>query len=66
MKIDQSKNENIIKNAIFDITDLNYSQYYYNPGVPHYIYGSRKFVLKMDKTDIEKIEELYIELIYDE
>lgn len=66
MKIDESNTENTIENAIFDITDLNYYQYYYNPGVPHYIYGGRKFILKMDKTDIEKIEELYIELIYDD
>ncbi len=66
MKIDETKTKDTIDNAIFDITDLNYYQYYYNPGVPHYIYGGRKFILKMEKTDIEKIEELYIELIYDE
>lgn len=66
MKIDESKTEDSIKNAIFDIRDLNYYQYYYNPGVPHYIYGGRKFILKMEETDFEKIEELYIELIYDE
>ncbi|MDN3494201.1 hypothetical protein [Winogradskyella bathintestinalis] len=66
MKIDESKTKETIDNAIFDITDLNYYQYYYNPGVPHYIYGGRKFILKMEKTDIEKIEEMYIELIYDE
>ncbi|MEF3077385.1 hypothetical protein [Winogradskyella poriferorum] len=66
MKIEESKAKETIDNAIFDITDLNYYQYYYNPGVPHYIYGGRKFILKMEKTNIEKIEELYIELIYDE
>lgn len=66
MKIDESKTDNTFDNAVFDITDLNYYQYYFYPGVPHYIYGGRKFVLKMEKTDIEKIEELYIELIYDE
>lgn len=66
MKIEEPKAKETIDNAIFDITDLNYYQYYYNPGVPHYIYGGRKFILKMEKTNIEKIEELYIELIYDE
>ncbi|UAB82341.1 hypothetical protein INR76_06155 [Marixanthomonas sp. SCSIO 43207] len=66
MKIEESKAKETIDNAIFDITDLNYYQYYYNPGVPHYIYGGRKFILKMEQTNIEKIEELYIELIYDE
>lgn len=64
MDINNSDTKKAIKNAVLDITDLNYYQYYYNPGVPHYIYGSRKFILKMEKTDIEKIDELYIELIY--
>lgn len=66
MKMDDSNAKETIDNAIFDITDLNYYQFYYYPGVPHYIYGGRKFIFKMENTDIEKIEELFIELIYDE
>ena len=66
MGIEGKKAEEMMKTAIFDITDLNYYQYYFDPGVPHRIYGSRKTILNMDNTKVENIEELEIELIYEE
>ena len=66
MGIDGSKSEEIMTTAVFDITDLNYYQYYYDPGIPHRVYGSRKTKLSMDNTNIEHFEELEIELIYKE
>lgn len=66
MGLDRSKTEEIMKTAVFDITDLNYYQYYYDPGIPHRIYGSRKTKLNMDTNSVENFEELEIELVYKE
>lgn len=66
MGIEGKKAEDIMKTAIFDITDLNYYQYYYDPGIPHRIYGSRKTLVNMENSKVENFEELEIELIYEE
>ena len=66
MGIGEKKIEEIIKTAVFDITDLNYYQYYYDPGVPHRVYGSRRTFVNMENSKTESFEELEIELIYDE
>ncbi|WAC03009.1 hypothetical protein N7U66_05100 [Lacinutrix neustonica] len=66
MGIEGKKAEEIMKTAVFDITDLNYYQYYYDPGIPHRIYGSRKTLVNMDNSKAENFEELEIELIYEE
>ena len=66
MGLEEDKAEELMKSAIFNITDLNYYQYYYDPGIPHRIYGSRKTILNLDNTKVENLAELEIELIYDE
>lgn len=66
MGLSDSETKKSISNAFLDIKDLNYYQYYYYPGVPHYIYGSRKSILKIDDEDKTKIDEIFIELIYEE
>ncbi len=66
MGIDKKKTNEIIETAILDITDLNYYQYYYNPGIPHRIYGSRKTIVKIDGKENKQFNELEIELIYEE
>jgi hypothetical protein len=66
MGLDRNKTEEIMKTAVFDITDLNYYQYYYDPGIPHRVYGSRKTKLNMDTNSVENLEELEIELVYKE
>lgn len=66
MGIEGRKAEDIMKTAVLDITDLNYYQYYYDPGVPHRIYGSRKTLINMENTKVENFEKLEVELIYTE
>lgn len=66
MGIEGNKAEEIMKTAVFDIADLNYYQYYYDPGVPHRVYGSRNTILNMENTKVKIFEELEIELVYKE
>ena len=66
MGIEGNRAEEIMKTAVLDILDLNYYQYYYEPGIPHRVYGSRKTKLNMENTKVENFEELEIELIYEE
>jgi len=65
MGIDEKKAEEIMKTALLKISDLNYYQYYFNPGIPLRIYGNRKTLLDIDKTKVKNIDELIIELIND-
>jgi len=66
MGIEGTKAEEIMKTTVFNITDLNYYQYYYDPGIPHRIYGSRKTLVSMENTKVENFEKLELELIYSE
>lgn len=66
MGIEGSKADEIMETAVLDINDLNYYQYYYDPGVPHRIFGSRKTLIKMENNKVENIEKLELELIYAE
>lgn len=56
----------MINKSIFDINDLNYYQFYYQPGIPHRIYGARTFDLDMSTTKFKQINEIEIDLIYKE
>jgi hypothetical protein len=64
MGLNEEQVKNTIDKSIFDIRDLNYYQYYYDPGIPHRIYGSRTYELKMPNQDFTEIKEVIIELIY--
>jgi len=66
MEVNNANTKGEIENTLLDIRDLNYYQYFYYPGVPNYIYGSRKTIIKIDKINIEKINELFIELFFEE
>lgn len=63
---DKTEFERVLDNTLLDIKDLNYFQFYYNPGIPHYIYHGRKVEMNVDGAITERINETYIELVYEE
>lgn len=63
---DNNNIDEVFHTAVFDILDLNLYEYYFYPGVPHSIYGSRKIIVEVNEERNEKLDELIIELIYDE
>jgi hypothetical protein len=63
---DNNNIEEAFSTAIFDIIDLNLYQLYFYPGVPHSIYGSRRIIVEVNDSRNEKLDELFLELIYDE
>lgn len=54
-----------MKEAIFDIKDVNTHEYFYYPGVPIYIETVRTINLKMMEEDLERKETIRIELLFD-
>jgi hypothetical protein len=66
MGLSNSETKEFLDKAVLKIEDLNYYQYYYDPGVPHRVYGSRTMEIKLMETRVEHFEELEIELIYEE
>lgn len=66
MNAPELKMEETLNNVFFDIKDTNIYQFYYYPGIPHYIYQKRETILKLNEINIKNLEELFIELLYDE
>lgn len=64
--IPENEVDHFIENAIYEIDDLNYYEFYYTPGVPHGIYGSRTINVELMEEQYHKVEEILIELIYEE
>lgn len=64
--IPEDEVDHFIEHAIYEIDDLNYYEFYYAPGVPHGIYGSRTINVELLEESYHKIEEIFIELIYEE
>lgn len=51
------------KSSKFDITDNNYFEYFYSPGIPYYIETSRSAELDIGEIKNKRIEIIRIELI---
>lgn len=65
MELNDSQVTEVMENAVFDIRDLSYYQYFYYPGVPYYVHSSRNVILNMEKMDYKRIDEVSLELIYE-
>lgn len=66
MNMEPSKLEEILKNAVIEINDINLFEYYYDPGVPHKIETSRESVINIDNKNSKRLDKVIIELIYNE
>lgn len=64
MNVDSSKMDEMFKTAVFDITDNNTYEYYFNPGVPHKIKTVRETLIDIDNSKGKRIDSTSIELIY--
>lgn len=58
--------ETEIRDAELNISNSNLYQFYYNPGVPHMIRAIRNSELKFKDTNMERSDELIIELVYED
>ncbi len=66
MGFDMEKVENELLEGKLDITDNNYFEYFYNPGIPNFIETNRLVELDAGKMKNKKQDIIRIELILDE
>ncbi len=66
LNIDDKEAVEMLQKAVFTINDNNVFEYYFNPGIPHRIETLREMNLDISDAKMKRIEQVIIELLYDE